>query len=357
MRPTRTPSRRAISGPNAAARMRSPMVVRWKKRSSPTMVTSTAPTTKMSNGDTNSWVSPAFRSTRENGAGKDFTWPPKSIGASASRKMSSPSVRMTTLSAGRELDRPHQQALDACAEHEPAAEGDHEREPVRDAVLDGEQRDVRGEHPHRALRVVDHARGPPDHHQRERDGRVHEAVGDAVDGEDEERSHLRSRGTRGAARRRRRGARRGRAPPPCPARCTTASSATDSALRAFCSMSSTARWRSRDRVRSRAMICASTAACSPSEGSSSRSTRGRDASARPMESIWRSPPERLAACTWRRASSGGNSSYASSMASALVGAVAPPQPAEAEVLVDGDLADDPVALGDVGDAQAGDVLR
>ncbi len=82
--------------------MRSPMVVRWKKSSSATMVSSTAPTTKMSNGEMKSCVPPALRSTRENAAGKDLTWPPNNIGASASRKMSSPSVRITTLSAGRD---------------------------------------------------------------------------------------------------------------------------------------------------------------------------------------------------------------------------------------------------------------
>ena len=59
------------------------------------------------------------------------------------------------------------------------------------------------------------------------------------------------------------------------------------------------------------MICALTIGASPSEGSSSSSTRGCAISARPIESIWRSPPDSEPASCVRRSRSGGNSSYIS----------------------------------------------
>ena len=40
---------------------------------------------------------------RENGAGKDCVWPPKSIGATASRRMSTPRLRITAFSGGRDF--------------------------------------------------------------------------------------------------------------------------------------------------------------------------------------------------------------------------------------------------------------
>ena len=53
------------------------------------------------------------------------------------------------------------------------------------------------------------------------------------------------------------------------------------------------------------MIWAATIGASPSEGSSSSSSRGRAISARPMTSIWRSPPDSvLAGCVPRSASRG-----------------------------------------------------
>ena len=78
------------------------MVVRWNRTNSKTITPRTDPTVKMSKREKYSCVPPAVRSMRENGAGNDCTCAPKSMGASASRKMSKPSVRITALSAGRD---------------------------------------------------------------------------------------------------------------------------------------------------------------------------------------------------------------------------------------------------------------
>ena len=89
--------------------------------------------------------------------------------------------------------------------------------------------------------------------------------------------------------RRRRPRRRGRGSARSPR------SATDSALRAFCSTSSTVRpVRSRS-ARSTPMICATSCGARPSDGSSSSSSVGRPISARPIASIWRSPPDSVLA--------------------------------------------------------------
>ncbi len=72
---------------------------------------------------------------------------------------------------------------------------------------------------------------------------------------------------------------------------TTPWSAMDSALRTFCSTSNTVSPVASRRCLSSAMICAATFGASPSDGSSSSSSRGRAISARPTASICRSPPE------------------------------------------------------------------
>ena len=96
---------------------------------------------------------------------------------------------MTALSGDRELDRAHEHALGHRAEHEAGHERDREREPVRHTVLNADERDVRREHRHRTLRIVDDASRAPDHHQRERDRRVDHPVDDPGDGIDREEVH------------------------------------------------------------------------------------------------------------------------------------------------------------------------
>src|SRR6185369_7294022 len=58
--------------------------------------------------------------------------------------------------------------------------------------------DERGEHRHLALREVDHAGGPEDQHQRERQCRVDRAVGNAVDHHLQEPLHARPPTDRGS---------------------------------------------------------------------------------------------------------------------------------------------------------------
>ena len=87
------------------------------------------------------------------------------------------------------LDGTYEDAFGHGTNDEPGRERDREREPVRHTVLDDDQRDVRREHRHRPLGVVDDARRAPDHHQSERDGRVDHAVDDPVDGVDGEEVH------------------------------------------------------------------------------------------------------------------------------------------------------------------------
>ena len=134
---------------------------------------------------------------------------------------------------------------------------------------------------------------------------------------------------------------------------TTPWSATDSALRAFCSTSSTRQ------ALVVARACAAgrrsgrrSAARGPSEGSSSSSIVGRAISARPMTSICRSPPERVCA---------GAGPPVGEPREEVVDAVevARPHPAaaaeaaEPEVLLDGELGDHAASLGHVRHAEAG----
>ncbi len=62
----------------------------------------------------------------EKGAGNDLIWPPNSIGASASRKMSSPRVRITTLSGGPASTGRTRTRSVTRTEREPGAERDDE---------------------------------------------------------------------------------------------------------------------------------------------------------------------------------------------------------------------------------------
>ena len=83
-------------------------------------------------------------------------------------------------------------------------------------------------------------------------------------------------------------------------------SAMPSALRAFCSTSSTVRPASSRSCRIRSMTWATIFGASPSDGSSSSSTRGAAISARAMTRICRSPPDSVPAARRRRSASTGN---------------------------------------------------
>ena len=104
------------------------------------------------------------------------------------------------------------------------------------------------------------------------------------------------------------------------------------------------------------MSWAVTIGARPSDGSSRSRTLGLATSARPIASIWRSPPESVAACLATPLASGGEQVVDLVDRGAALAAPASPQRAEPEVLLDGQLLDDRPALGDVGDAVAGDVL-
>jgi hypothetical protein len=118
---------------------------------------------------------------------------------------------------------------------------------------------------------------------------------------------IRTPGRRAGGTRRRRARRRGASTTTRPTLRTTARSAIDSALRAFCSTSRTVRFSLSRRPRMTAMISAVSRGARPSDGSSSSSTRGRLISARPIASICRSPPDSVCAGRRRRSASGLNS--------------------------------------------------
>ena len=255
---------------------------------------------------------------------------------------------MTAFSGGAPSIGRITHALDDRAEH--AA-----RTPARPAKpsqygaprVDHRPGDERREHQHPALGEVDDPRGAPDQHQRQRDRGVDRAVGDAVEGEVDEALHG-SEPQVGVAELVVAGqhARASSAATTRPSASTTPRSATDSALRAFCSTSSTVSPVRSRRSRSSAMICAATRGASPSDGSSSSSSRGRAISARPID-------EHLALAAGERAGRLAARARASAreqlvdLARARALGVAPPQPAEAQVLLDGQLGDHAAALGHV----------
>ena len=132
-------------------------------------------------------------------------------------------------------------------------------------------------------------------------------------------------------------------------------SAIDSALRAFCSTSSTASPSVSASRRTSAMIWATSSGASPSEGSSSSSARGRaDERAADREHLALAAGEargRLSRCAPAGAGTARRSRPAAPPRAA------PPQPAEAEVLLDRQLGDHAAALGHVGEAAADDRPR
>jgi hypothetical protein len=75
-------------------------------------------------------------------------------------------------------------------EHEAGREGADEAGPVAARVVDDDQRDVRGEHRHAALRVVEDPGAPPDQHQGQPDRGVDHPEADPAEGEFEELLHL-----------------------------------------------------------------------------------------------------------------------------------------------------------------------
>ena len=104
------------------------------------------------------------------------------------------------------------------------------------------------------------------------------------------------------------------------------------------------------------MICATTRGASPSDGSSSSSSRGRAISARPRTSICRSPPDSVLAALRAALGAARGKQRVDPSRPSRAGRSPAPQPAEAQVLLDGELGDDAAALGHVGDAEPDDVL-
>jgi hypothetical protein len=97
---------------------------------------------------------------------------------------------------------------------------------------------------------------------------------------------------------------------------TTPRSAIASAPRAFCSTSTIVMPFSLLSRTTMSMTCVMIRGASPSDGSSSSSTRGRATRARAITSICRSPPDKVDASFLRRSASAPKRSYASASAAA-----------------------------------------
>ena len=225
---------------------------------------------------------------------------------------------------------------------------------------DDQPRHVRGEHGHAALGVVEHPGAAPDQHQRQRDRGVDHADADAAEGELQELLHaspsgpsLRSPGSDAAARRRPRGWPRRPRRPPCPRLSTRPWSAIASALRAFCSTSSTVSPTSSRSCLIRSMTCATIRGARPSDGSSSSSTRGAAISARAMTRICRSPPDSVRRRPAAPLGQHREPAVGVAQGRGPAGPVAPGQRAEAQVLLHGELGDDALSLGHVRHARPG----
>ena len=103
--------------------------------------------------------------------------------------------------------------------------------------------------------------------------------------------------------------------------------------------------------------CSTTMGESPSESSSMRNSLGRVMVAMASASICCCPPERLAARSSRREASVGNAVSASSIMSASRSPRRRPcQAATRQVVLDAQVGEDPLAAGDLGDAEAGDLV-
>src|ERR1700682_3306181 len=133
-------------------------------------------------------------------------------------------------------------------------------------------------------------------------------------------------------------------------------SAIASAMRAFCSTSSTDRPCSRRRRLIRRMISVTSRGARPSEGSSSSNSRGRAIKARPMASICRSPPDSDRVSWGRLGWQGREGLLTLSEPLPKVGGIVAPEVSQAQVVLHCQLFDHTTALGHVNDAEPGDVL-
>src|SRR5215472_12963531 len=100
IRPTRTPSSRATSGANAAARMRSPAEVARNRNARATATAITTSTMNVSLGVNSRLVPPTRYPRSENAAGNDRGVLPQIIPAMATSSVYRPRVRMTAFSGG-----------------------------------------------------------------------------------------------------------------------------------------------------------------------------------------------------------------------------------------------------------------
>ena len=228
------------------------------------------------------------------------------------KRMKSPIVRMTPLITRLPLDRAHDDPL----ERDPADERDQDRQPERapvaDAVVDERPGDEGRERGHLALgEVHDAGRAVDDHDRRARAGR--RSSPEASPATTCCRNSVKSVPEVGVADGLvlgQLGARAFQRDPPDLEHVRAARRA-QRELRVLLDDEDgqpSFSFRS-PRIRK---ISRTTIGASPSDGSSSSRSRGRDMSARAIASICCSPPESVPACCWRRASRNGKSPHARS---------------------------------------------
>ena len=180
-------------------------------------------------------------------------------------------------------------------------ERDRERRPVRPAVVRRQRPgDVGRERRHLALGEVDDPGRAVDQHERERERAVDRRPRRARDDLLHEVGHPSSPGSSGGRTRSRAARRSTPRPRRARPRARTRSTAASSAIRASCSTTSTVSPSCSFSSRTMRKISRTTIGASPSDGSSSISSRGRAISARASASICCSPPESVPA-GWLRA--------------------------------------------------------
>ena len=104
-----------------------------------------------------------------------FGLPPKISSPKPIEEIGQPEGRHEQDDVGLVDQRPQHQALDGDREHEHHADGEHERDERRHALLVQADERQRGEHHHDALREIEHAGGLEDQHEAERDQRIEHA--------------------------------------------------------------------------------------------------------------------------------------------------------------------------------------